>query len=163
MAFTPLNSSEILAGEPTKQELFTTIKDDLDDHEARIADNEAFTTSTLPLVFEVQGQGEVIDGLAYIRVPFGISITGVKLFIFEAGSSGTLSVDVQRKTGAGSFASILAGNITAAYTSGDLFVVAASGVAISSIAAGSFLRLDIDALQLGVSGFQVLVEYTVNV
>lgn len=163
MAFTVINSSEIAAGEPTKQELFGKIKDNFDDHESRIGDTEAFTTATVPFIFEVVGQGRVVNGTTYIRVPFSITLTGIKLFVFKAGTSGTLTVDVQRKVGVGAFATVLSSAVSSAYTDGDLFVQADSGLAITSIPAGAFLRLDISSIQIGAEGFQVIVEYEVNI
>jgi len=163
MAFTALNSSEVASGEATRTELFTKIKDNFDDHESRLSDVEAFTASAQPFTFMIDGQGVVGDGKDYIRIPFGITVSGVKLFVKEAGLSGTVTVDVQRKVGAGAFASILSSTISSVYTDGDLFVVSASGIAISVIPAGSFLRLDIDAVQLGASGYDVIIEYTVTV
>lgn len=160
MAFTVITSAEIAAGEPTKQDLFQTIKEDLDDHETRITATESFTVNTVPFKFDVQGPGQVSDGVSYIRIPYNITVTGVKLFVWKAGTSGTLTVDVERKVGAGSWSSILTTPVSAVYTSGDVFVQADSGLAITSIVAGGFLRLNIDAIQSGAQGFSVIVEYS---
>lgn len=163
MAFSAITAGQIASGQPTAQELFTKTKDNFDDHEARISDLEAFATTTNPLVFTVQGMAPIVDELSVMRVPYGILVTGVKLFVWQAGVSGTITVDVERKVGAGAWATILSSTIASAYTAGDYDLVNASGIAISNLTAGTFLRLNIDSMQVGTSGFQVIVEYTVNV
>lgn len=162
MAFVPLTSAQIVAGEATKQELFDLIKENFDDHESRIADVEAFTTSTIPFEFDVQGAPFPGDGQAFLRIPISITVTGVKVTSWIAGTAGTLTVDIERKVGAGAWATILNAPISTPYTDGDYNVESSSGIAIPSIAAGTFLRLNIDSMQDGMSGFTVQVEYTVN-
>lgn len=163
MAFIALSTAEIQSGKATKQELFQKTKDNFDDHESRISDLEASATSTDPFVFTVQGMAPIQDELSIIRVPFGITVTGVKLFVWQAGNAGTVTVDVERKVGAGAWATILTSTIASAYTAGDYDLVNAAGISIPSIAAGSFLRLNIDSMQSGLSGFQVIIEYTVSI
>lgn len=162
MVFTPLNSTEVLPGKPTKSELFTKTKDNFNDHESRIADTEAATVNTVPFEMGIAGQPQVGDGMDYFRVPFPITVTGVKLVVWEAGTASTLSVDVQRKSGVGAFATILTGNVTAAFSAGDLSVSSAPGLSITSLAAGDFLRIDVDSVQHLMRGFTILVEYTVS-
>lgn len=163
MAYSAITAGQIASGQPTAQELFTKTKDNFIDHETRISDLEASATSTNPLVFTVQGMAPVVDELSIIRVPYGITVTGVKLFVWQAGVSGTVTVDVERKVGAGAWSTILTGTIASAFGAGDYDLVNAAGIAISALTAGTFLRLNIDSMQAGLSGFQVIVEYTVTV
>jgi len=163
MVFDALTTNEIASGEPTKSEIFTKALGNFNDHESRISDLEAFAASAVPLVFNIVGQGVIGDGKDYIRVPYGITVSGVKLFIKKAGVSGTITVDVQRKVGAGAFSSILNSVVASPYTDGDLFVEPDSGIAIASIAAGAFLRIDIDSVQEGATGYDVIIEYEVTV
>jgi hypothetical protein len=160
MAFVVISNSQIAAGEPTAQDLFQAIKDDLDDHESRLSDVEAAATSTRPFIFEVVGPGTVGDGIAYLRVPYNMTVTGVKLSVPVGGTAGTISVDVQRYSGG--YASILTGNVTRAFNAGNPGTSSAPGVAISSIAAGTFLRLDQDAIQDGCQGYMVEIEHTID-
>lgn len=162
MSFLTIVSSWITSGKPTKQELFQRIKDDLDDHESRLSDVEAATVNTQPLKFLAQGQDVVGDRRDLIRVPYAMTVTGVRIVMHVPGISGTLSVDVQRQAVAdvGSFATILSANATLAFNGGT--VSSSPSIAIASIPAGALLRLDIDSVQLGGQDFDVEIEHTVG-
>lgn len=157
MAFTSLTSAEISAGEPTKQELFTKTKDNFDDHESRITSLETVTVLVSPIVFDVRGEGFDKDAVTYHRIENAVTATGFVLFMKEAGTAGTVEVDVQKKRGAGSFASILSSTVSVAFGSGD-FATAAGGLADTDFQVGDILRLDVKGIQTDSTGFEVIIS-----
>ena len=56
MAFTPINSSLISAGEPVRQELWTIAKDNFDDLDSRVTTTEGSLNAFLPIEFILNGQ-----------------------------------------------------------------------------------------------------------
>lgn len=163
MAFDAITAAEIAAGKPNTNPLWEKVRGNDDDFESRLADVETAVISQQPLQFDVLGQGQIGDGKLFIRVPFNITVTDVKLFIWEAGSVGTTTVDVELATvAAGAFNTILSAPISAAFGTGDQEVVSAASVVTTSIDAGTFLRLNIDSIQTGATGYSVLVEFNVR-
>jgi hypothetical protein len=160
MSFSSIASAIIAAGKAVSQELFTTIKDDLDDHEDRMAVLEASLGRLPPICFDAIGKFYspfAKDGALVYRVEAALRVTAARLFVKTAGSSGSVSVDVEYKRGAGAWTSILSSNISASYTSGDNFLV--SGVlSFQDFAAGDLIRLNIDSVQTNMEDFTVYLE-----
>lgn len=160
MAFTPLNSSMIAAGKPTRQELFTVTKDNFDDHETRITSLEGSIGQSIPIDFSITGevsQGYVMDGLLHHRVHQNITVLGVRLVTMDAGSAGTIEIDVKYKRGANPFATILTSNITQVFSAGD-YAVSSGVIAVPSLLLGDILRLDVVSVQTGAREVHVYIE-----
>lgn len=163
MAFVTINSADIVAGEPTKQELFSTIKDDLDDLDSRLTTVEGSTNLYRPIQFDVlglYGDGIVQDGLMFDLVRFDITILNVVLFIHDAGSSGSTTIDVEYKRGVGAFTSVLTSPLSVAAASGD-YATGTGTLGTTSLLTGDILRLNVDAVQVLGQGFSVLIEFEV--
>lgn len=162
MAFSAITTAQIQVGEPTKKELFQKTKDNFDDHETRILDLEGGATSTFPLAFVIKDSGSVYDAAAYIRVPFDITVTSVVLMVLDAGTAGTLEIDVTTNQG-GPFSTVLSGgNLTRIFSAGDFSSVTSSGIAIDDIDSGKLLRLDVKAVQTEMRDAFVTINYTVR-
>lgn len=158
MAFVAITNAEIAAGQPNKQELWDKVQDNFDDHETRITANEAATANTTPICFFVKGEGFVTDNAAYIKLPFNMTFTGIEITVMEDGGSGTYSVDVQKKRGAGAFATILTANLSLASGGGN-FSSATGTLSDTDGDADDILRLDIDTIQTGARDFVVSITY----
>lgn len=164
MAFTSLNSSDISSGKPNKQELWTQVKDNFDDHESRIVDVEAAVISFLPIEFNVFGPYTVNaapqTSVMFERLAFNLTALACRLMVQTAGPSGTLEIDIQMKRGAGSFATIFSTKPSVAYSAGDLAISTNGVLSTTSFLAGDILRLDITSNQgTGAQGFNVYLEY----
>jgi hypothetical protein len=159
MAFVPLTAAEVTSGEPVTTTTGDKIRTNFDDHETRISDTEASVVTTIPFAFHVVGDGRVRDSILKARVPFNITVTGVQVHVWEAGSAGSVEVDVNADTGSG-FSTILSSNVIVAFGAGDDAVVSAAGLVTTEIDAGDFFSLDIIARQTDMSGFSVLISYT---
>lgn len=162
MAFSAFTSAAIQAGKAVKQELWTKVKDNFDDHETRITNAEAAADTVAPLRFEVIGEGGVLDGASYSVVLKNLTINGIKVFSKEAGTSGTLEVDVLRSDDSGStWNTLLSTPIQVPYTNGD-FDITSGTLAISSLSINDIVRLDINSVQTDMQGFIVIIENEVT-
>jgi hypothetical protein len=159
MAFTAITPAEVTSGEPVTTTTGNLTRTNFDDHETRISDLEAGSASTVPFVFHVVGDGRIRDALSKLRVPFNITVTGVVLRVWDAGTAGTIEVDVQADLGSG-YGTILSSNVTLAFGAGDDAEASAAGLVTTDIDAGDTIRLDVKARQTDTSGYSVYVFYT---
>lgn len=160
MAFTTITAEEIEVGEPTAKQLFEKIKDNLDDHESRIGAAETGLTARPPISFGVFGVLQntfAKDEMLIERVPVALTLTAARLFIKTAGTSGTTTIDVEYKRGAGAWTSILTSVISSPYTDGDYFT-ATGTLAETSLLPGDLLRLNVDSVQVDMEDFVVYIE-----
>lgn len=166
MAFTTLTAADLAVGKPTKKELFDLIKSNFDDHETRITNTEAAISGVDPIVFTVVGAYSMLPSpttaLLYFRVPFAITLTGAVLMIYEDGTSGTLQVDVQQKSGAGSFATIFSTKPSIVSTGGDFSTSSNAVLSVTAIAQNDILRMDLTSKMAGpdLDGFELRLTYT---
>jgi len=166
MAFVALTNAETAAGEPTKQELFNKIQDNFDDHETRIGVVEGNTSDIVPVEFYYNGPGEDApeqDGVLFWRVPFDVQWLGARVILFDDGTTGTLDIDIESKSGVGAFTTILTGNITVANGGGDFTVTSGTILGSNNTAsAGDFLRVNVDNVIDDSGAFAVIVEFESN-
>lgn len=121
------------------------------------------SSSTQVIDFSVAGNyslgGSTQTEVMLYRVPKQISISSAVLLVQTAGTSGTLTVDVQASTNNGStWTSIFSTQPSAAYSSGSYYQATNAVISGStfSVALGSLLRLNISAVQSGSpSGFEL--------
>jgi hypothetical protein len=166
MPFSSITASQILPGKAAKAELFSKIKDNLDDHETRLLTVEAGIAAIEIFNFDVvnASSGVTMTGMIHHEALFDFTVTKVKVQIFEKGSisSGTLEIDIKKNstlddTGMTSILTtkpIIDFSTDPDYTE-DIGVLNASE---QDVLEGEFLRLDVTALPtLPLSKFRVLV------
>lgn len=163
MAHDPINSSEIAAGQPTKQELFQKIKGNDDDHETRLELVEIAVANFIPIQFDVIGPywaaGAPLVVCNTFRVPFDMTLISALLQIGEAGISGTTEVDVEYKRGGGSWTSIFSVRPSVSYSAGDNAKSSNAVLAVTSLLADDLLRAKQTSVQnLGV-GYQIYLGW----
>jgi hypothetical protein len=164
MAYTAFNASEIASEEPVKTELFGKVKDNFDNHETRIATLEATGLTIPPLLFVVKGAQYgwgTGTGVAYRRVMYDLTLTTGKLWIIDAGTSGTLEIDIQYKRGAGAFATIFSTRPSVAFGAGDYSISTNGVLSVTSLLTADVLRLDVTGIMTGNDEFQVFLEHEV--
>lgn len=165
MAFTTLPTSIIEAGDPVKQELFTTyVKDNLDDHEARLVAVEGGSAVSYPAfdwnVSGYYGQWVPFNNIGIIRIPFGLTILAVRLLIHTAGSSGSTEIDVKYKRAAGSWTTVFSTKPSVTSASGDYAISTNAVLSVEDLLAADLIRVDLTATQGGTpSGLSVFLEY----
>lgn len=116
--------------------------------------------SQTPIEFAVTGilndPMSVTEAMIY-KIFDTTTITSCSLLVGTAGTSGTISVDIQYKRGAGAWTSILSAPITALYSTGNYY--SANGtLAVQNLLAGDLLRLNINSVQSGMKNFSVFLE-----
>lgn len=164
MAFVSLNTAEIAAGEPTKQEIFDRIKENEDSLNTRVISVENALTNFRPIEFNVHGRMDEflppIEELILERVNFDCTIVAARLITKEAGTAGFHSVDIQMKRGANPWQSIFSALPSLSYLQGDYAVSVNQVLSTTSLLAGDFLRLDIISVQT--EGESILVHLEVE-
>lgn len=165
MAFIPLTTNEIATGNPVANTTQTKIKDNFEDHEARlIAVESGGVVSYPPIVLRVNhyyDQFGAETGLLKTVTNFAITITGVRLYIDQAGTAGTTTIDIKVKSGAGAFTSILTTLPSVAFGAGN-DTVSVNGVLDATkvnLSAGDIIRLDTTSVQTLGKGFTVRIDY----
>lgn len=166
MPFIAIDSTEVDSGKPVATTTLGKVKDNFDDHEERIQILESGVGTTYPpLIFRVGGpysQSGALTGIIKTTTNFNILITGARLLIDKAGSSGTTEIDVQFKRGAGAWTSIFSTRPSVSYTAGDDSISsnAVLNPSYTTLQAGDLIRLDITSVQAYGRGFTVRLDYS---
>lgn len=161
MSFVTLTLAQIAAGEPTAQELFTKVKDNFDDHESRLNTTEAAVNSFNPIRFGVTNYIYYLPAtqVDVERIPFDITLLAARILVMDAGSSGTIAIDLEYKRNTDPWTTIFSTLPTASYTSGNFFLSSDGVISVPNLLLGDLLRLNINSGQAGNKQFAVLVDY----
>lgn len=165
MAFSAITSGEITSGKPVAATTQTKIKDNFDDHEARIESLESSISNFLPIILSVNGYYFVATNVLKTTANSSLTITGGRILINTAGSSGTTQVDILRSRASvsgGAYLSIFSTKPSVASSAGN-DALSSNGVLDLTkvdIIAGDILRLDITSAQVNAVGFEVRLDYT---
>ena len=162
MAFTTITADQVAPGQPVTTDLFDTVRLNFDDHESRLTTIEASANVYRPYEFAfigVPNADNIQDGILHDRVFFDQTVLGVKLYIIDDGTAGTLTVDVEKKTGVGAWTSLLNAPIAVASGGGDLSITSGTLSASTSLLAGDLLRLNIDTVMTNMKDFTVFLEF----
>jgi hypothetical protein len=165
MAFTPINSSSIFPGKPIKSELFTTIKDNFDDHESRISALSIGAT-VIELFNEeiILNDGYLPTGIAYKESLQPCNITEIAIQLFEKApaTTGSLTIDIKKNTttNPAGFTSVLSILPTLNMTTATNYQRTTGTInpANQTLAAGNILRFDITAVPAGLLRFRLIVK-----
>jgi hypothetical protein len=103
MPYVPLNSADIQAGKPTKEEIFTRIKDNEDFLNNAVA---ALQGASLVDIFNVKFGGDITNytedeiaaRIPVFKVLADTTITSFVMTLLTASTSGTLEVDIEKST-----------------------------------------------------------------
>lgn len=164
MSFVAIASGEIEPGDPVKATTMTKVKDNFDDHETRLLSVEASSSAFPPIILRVNGVYPVDTNVLKTTANFSFQITGARLLIDTAGSSGTTEIDIQRFRSGGSYESIFSTKPTVAHSDGN-DALSSTGVLNPSkvdIEAGDILRLHTTSVQVGGNGYLVRIDYVRN-
>ncbi len=166
MSFSAITTGEIETGKPVAATTQTKIKENFDDHESRLQSIEGGADTTYPpLIFRVNGAYfayGAADGILKTTTNFPILITGVRILVDQAGSAGTLEIDIKYSRAGGAYTSILTTRPTVAYTEGD-DALSTDGIVDPSEAelqAGDIIRLDQTSFQTAGQGYLVRIDYS---
>ena len=170
MAFTALSSAEISTGEPVKNSTQTKIKDNFDNLDSRVTSLEGGSNTVYPpIIMRVNGDYGVsgnltIPATAILKTTmnFNLTVTGVRLVIDQAGTSGTTEIDLKYKRGAGAYTSILSTKPSVLYSAGNDTTSTNTVLNPSQVnlQAGDILSLDLTQAQSKAVGMMVRIDYT---
>lgn len=166
MSFSALTSTEIATGKPTSNSLLTKVKDNFDDHESRIQVVESGGAVTYPpIIMRVNGKYYDLGattGLLKTVTNFDLTITGVRIYVDNAGSSGTLTCDIKVSSGGGAYTSIFTSLPSVAHSDGDDAVSTNAILDATKVdlLAGDIIRLDTTSSQVQGTSFMVRIDYT---
>lgn len=170
MAFTPIDPNDIQPGLPVRAELMELVRTNFDDHESRISATEAAFANTVPLEFQVWGKYTSVSApnldVASLVIPFDLTFVGCLIYNREAGTAGTLEIDLRSGDAGGPYTTIFTTRPSLAFGTGDeaVSVNAIIDATNSTALAGQVLKLDITSHQTGpdINGFLVVIQYTVS-
>ncbi len=165
MAYTPLGPLDIVAGEPTKEELFTTIRSN---QESFNTDIEALKQTSTIDIFDIKYGGEISqysfaeisERIPVFAAPVGATIIAFKMILLEASTSGTLELEIDKSTDNGiTFVPLLDNPVVLSGTtigsvSGTVDFV---DVPSQSFNQGDLLRIRITSVQVDQGEFQLSV------
>lgn len=102
MTYVTISTSQIQPSKAVKTELLKKIKDNLDDHETRLALQESGGSiiEVLNCDFYNVSSAATMTGLFYHKALFPFTVTKVEVQIFEKGSisTGSIEIDVKKNT-----------------------------------------------------------------
>ncbi len=161
MPFIAITTGEITSGEPVSFATQTKIKDNFDDHEARLQIAETASASFAPIILRVGGYYVVTTGVIKTTTNYSLTILGARILVDTAGSSGTVEIDILRKRGVGAFTTIFNTKPSVLYSAGSdaLSTNADLNPTMVGLQAGDIFRLDITSAQVNGKGFLVRIDY----
>lgn len=165
MSFSTITTAEIATGKPNANSTWTKAKDNFDNHESRIVSLEGGSATTYPpIILRVNGYYGSIGaqtGLLKTVTNFALTITGVRIYIDTAGSSGSTTCDIKVSYAGGAYTSIFTTLPTVAFGAGNdgVSTNAVLDAARVDLAAGDIIRLDTTATQTGGKDFMVRIDY----
>jgi hypothetical protein len=158
MAFTSIPASIINVGKAIKKEIFTYIKDDLDDLDSRL--NTVETNAKKISIFEYMVINatpfSTATGFNYFEATSDFTLTDAYIRIFEKGSlAGTFEIDILVSTtnlDSTSFVSVFTTKPKITFASASDYDASTNQVFDNTkinINTGDYLRLDITAMPTG--------------
>lgn len=171
MAFNPITGEEITTGQPVQSKTMETVKDNFESLDSRVTSLEGGGNTVYPpIIMSLNGTyGEPGDfdvtlhgtGVLKTTLNFPITVTGVRLLIDKAGTSGTTEIDLKFKRGAGTYTSIFSTRPSVVYSAGDdsISTNAVVSMGYNTLAAGDILRLDVTAVQNRAETLTVRIDY----
>lgn len=165
MSYISLTTNEIATGMPVASNSQTKIKNNFDNHETRIQTLEVGGNIDYPpIIMRVNGLYEDLGATTNILKTvcnFNLTITGVRIYVDQAGSSGTLTCDIKVSHSGGAYTSILTTLPSVSYTAGNDAVStnAVLDVTKVNISSGDIIRLDTTSSQTYGNGFMVRIDY----
>jgi hypothetical protein len=165
MAYSSITTQQIAIGEPITNELMTKVKDNFDNHEARLTVAEVGSSTYYdPITFHIYGRPSqlTLPYSDYMRttVNFNITITGVFLLIDIAGSSGATEIDIKHNT-SGSFTSVFSTKPSVAFGAGNN-AISTNGVlnpSFVNVDSGKVIQLDVTLAQVDCRNAIIRLDY----
>lgn len=165
MAFVPVTTAEIAVGEAVSNATLTKIKNNFDEFDSRLTSIEAGNNYVYqPINLSVRGKYDFFNGsIGIVKTTpnFSMTLTGVRLIIDIAGSSGTTEIDLEFKRGGGAWTSLFTTKPSVSYTAGN--DATSSNQLLNptyvDLQAGDLIRLNLTSAQTAGIGFMVRIDF----
>lgn len=165
MAYDPLLPAEIAAGEPTKEELFTKIKNNQDEFNTNIALLQG--TSKIDVfdgsfsgAFDDYSVAEITAQMPVFKAPVDATFVSFVVTLLEASTSGTLEVGIEKSIDNGiNWTPLLSSDVQVTGTTVGSISGAVNWVDIpsQSFAQNDLIRLTVSGVQVDQGRFHVSV------
>lgn len=154
MAYSDITASQIEVGKANRKELWTKVKDNFSDLDARSTALEAASTKILAyngaVINLAQYAGVGTTGiLGFFRAPQNMNITQARFRVVKAGTSGTAQMDVTVGASSAVDVSIFSTKPSAAFSAGDNFDTINQVISNASVSEGAFIFFSFDTIQIG--------------
>jgi hypothetical protein len=166
MPFVAINSADIEVGDPITADLLTQIKDDLDDHEARILAGALVTTSVsiINTVIEIGSTSTLLTtGCLSVEILNNITITegSLQLFLKSPATTGSITIDIKKNnttnpTGFNSIFTILP-TFNIASASDYQKTTGTINATYQNLIVGDIVRLDLVSIPAGLQKIKVVL------
>lgn len=167
MAFTTIPATSIEVGDPITKDLFDLVKDNSDDHEARILALESGQAriELINCIFGNAVSASSFTGIIDVNAPQGLTITDCYVQIYEKGSlTGAIEIDIKVNStpddvGMTSIFTTLPKITYASAADYDKSTNQVFNTLLTTVAEGDNIRLDITELPAGgvISRFRVVL------
>lgn len=162
MAFSTLSSTLIEVGKAIKAEIFTTLKNNDDDHETRISDLEQGSGKVVvfsgPLF--LVAQASTITGVGLFVAPQDFTLTSATIAIEEIGSAtGTIELDLKigTSTNSATFSSAFSVRPSINLGTASNYDEASGTFSTTAVSQGDYLKLDVTSAPTGLPFVQVTI------
>lgn len=165
MAYVELDDALIQVGEPTKKEIFQTIKDN---QESFNTDIEALKQTATIDIFDLKYTGdlpqysatELDNAKPTFRAPVSATFTSFVVTLLEASTSGNLEVSIEKSVDNGAnWSALLTTPVTVSGTTAGSISGAVNWIDVpsQSFAQNDMLRIIIDGVQVNQGDFHISV------
>lgn len=163
MAYTTLNSADLQAGKPFKEDIPQQIKTNEDDLNSRLNSIESGANKVIVLDSIVANSSQyasssTFTGLIYWKAPSAFTLTTAIVTVLSAGASGTTEVDLLKSsTIGGTFTTVFSTRPSVLFSAGDNTESTNAIFSTTSVAQGDWLRVDITSFQTVQKKFAITI------
>lgn len=162
MAFTPITATQIEVGKPVKKELWDATKDSFDNHESRIALTEAAIQKVIVINEMVINAAQyasstTLEQVAIFRAAFTFDLLSAVLTNIEAGTSGTLEIDILTGPDLTSLTSVFSTKPSILFSAGNYAESTNAVFSSTTVNANDYVQLNITSLQSPQKRFHIFV------
>jgi hypothetical protein len=165
MAYSDLTAQEVETGKPVTATMLDKVKENFSDHENRLQDLEGGVTSSPPcIILRINGPYSdfgAMTGYLETTININIRLTGARLIIATAGSSGTTTADLKYSRAGGAFTTVFDTLPSVAFGAGN-YAVSSNAVLDATdkdLQAGDILRLDLTTVQAAANSCFLRLDY----
>lgn len=162
MAFVSISAALLQVGKAIKAEWLNIWKINFDDLDSRQTALESVTQRVVIFDNLIIGLGQYpgasnLEQFASYRCPLDLNIISFEITQLEAGSAGTLEMDLKTGVSHASLSSIMTTKPSLSFSAGDNATSVNQVFAVTAVSEGDYITLDVTQIQTGMGRCQVTV------